>query len=83
MFALIDSPVQPVNNSHMDFDENLPRRKKDLLADLEREDLDPLSVDELRARIAALHAEITRTEARINFAANHKASADALFKKGG
>ena len=66
----------------MDFDDNMPRRKTDILADLERENLDPLSVDELRERIAILQAEIERTEARIAFATNHKASADALFRKG-
>lgn len=65
----------------MDFDENLPRRKNDLLADLAREDLDPLSVDELKERIEALKAEIERAEARISFSVSHKASADALFRK--
>ena len=75
--------AQRVNNPDMDFDENLPRRKSDTLGELERENLDPLSVDELHARILVLKSEIARTEARIAFAANHKASADALFKKGG
>lgn len=67
----------------MDFDENLPRRKADTLSELERENLEPLSVDELRARIEVLSAEIARTEARIAFSTSHKASADALFKKTG
>ncbi len=66
----------------MDFDENLPRRKGDLASGLPHEDLDPLSIDELHARIEILKAEISRAEARIAFAASHKASADALFKKG-
>ena len=65
----------------MDFDENLPRRKNDLLADLAREDLDPLSVDELKERIEALKAEIMRTESRIAFSISHKAGAEALFRK--
>lgn len=67
----------------MDLDDNLPRRRNDLLADLAREDLGLLSVDELDARVAALKAEITRTEAQISFATSHKAVADALFKKSG
>lgn len=45
------------------------------------EDLDPLSQDELTARIAALKSEIARTEARLAFASNHRAAADDLFKK--
>ncbi|HVJ03111.1 MAG TPA: DUF1192 domain-containing protein [Sphingomonas sp.] len=65
----------------MDADENLPRRKDDLLMQLARQDLDPLSVDELEERIAALEAEIARSRTKINRAINHRASADALFKK--
>lgn len=65
----------------MDFDENLPRRKNDLLADLAREELDSLSVDELKERIEALKAEIIRTESRIAFSISHKAGAEALFRK--
>lgn len=65
----------------MDFDENMPRRKNDLLAELAREDLDPLSVNELNERIQALKDEIKRVEARINFSVSHKASAEALFSK--
>ncbi|WNO54356.1 DUF1192 domain-containing protein [Stakelama saccharophila] len=65
----------------MDVDENLPRRPGDALADLARQDLDPLSVDELNARIAALEGEIARTRARIEYAVNHRASAEALFRR--
>ncbi|WP_404334539.1 DUF1192 domain-containing protein [Sphingomonas sp. MMS12-HWE2-04] len=65
----------------MDADENLPRRKDDLVAQLGKQDLDPLSVDELEARIALLEAEIQRARAKIKYAVNHRASADALFKK--
>ncbi|MBL8650748.1 MAG: DUF1192 domain-containing protein [Sphingopyxis sp.] len=63
-------------------DEDLPRRRDDVLAALIKQPLDPLSVDELDDRIAALEGEIARTRARIAFATSHKASADALFKKG-
>jgi uncharacterized small protein (DUF1192 family) len=65
----------------MNIDEDLPRRRTDALDALLREDLDLLSVAELDARIAALKQEIVRTEAKLAFARDHKASADALFRK--
>ncbi len=65
----------------MDLDELFPSKPDDPLVLLARQDLDPLSVDELHARIAALKAEIARAQARIDFAASHRASAEALFKK--
>ncbi len=64
------------------FDEaDLPKRKADLLADLAREDLDKLSVAELDDRIAALKAELVRTEIKRGAAAAFKSAADALFRK--
>lgn len=65
----------------MDMDEYLPKKADDPLAGLLRQDLDPLSVAELEARIAALEAEISRTKNHMNNAVNHKASAEALFRK--
>jgi uncharacterized small protein (DUF1192 family) len=65
----------------MDADENLPRRKDDLTAQLGRQDLDPYSVEELEERIALLEAEIVRTKTRMQRAVNHRASADSLFKR--
>jgi uncharacterized small protein (DUF1192 family) len=66
----------------MDFEDASPRmRKGDIIAQLTREDLDPLSVAELDERILALTAEIDRTRAKRDGAVNHKASAEALFKK--
>lgn len=66
----------------MDFDDALPRaRPDDLVAQIGREDLDRLSVSELEDRIAALTAEIERTRAKLERSVNHKASAEALFKK--
>lgn len=65
----------------MDMEEYLPKRADDPLAQLLRQDLDPLSVTELEARVAALEAEIARTKAKIEYAVNHKASAEALFKR--
>lgn len=65
----------------MDADENLPRRKDDPAAQLAKQDLDPLSVEELHERIALLEAEIARSRSKIEHAVNHRASADALFKR--
>jgi len=66
----------------MDFDDASPRaRPGDLAAQLAREDLDRLSVAELEERIILLTAEIERTRAKRDYSVNHKASAEALFKK--
>ena len=65
----------------MEADETLPRRKDDLVAQLGKQDLDPYSVEELEERIALLEAEIARSKTRIERAVNHRASADALFKR--
>ncbi len=65
----------------MDPDELFPRKADDPLTALARQDLDPLSVSELHERIAALEAEIARVRAHAERAVNHRASADALFKR--
>jgi uncharacterized small protein (DUF1192 family) len=65
----------------MDLDELFPRKPDDPLTQLTRQDLDPLSVDELHARIEALEAEIVRVRSKIDAAVNHRASAEQLFKK--
>ena len=66
----------------MDFEDASPRsRPGDLLKLLAREDLDPLSVAELDERIEVLTAEIERARAKKERAVNHKASAEALFRK--
>jgi uncharacterized small protein (DUF1192 family) len=65
----------------MDLDELFPDKPKDPLTQLTRQDLDPLSVDELHARIEVLEGEIARVRARIENAVNFRASADAIFKK--
>ena len=64
------------------FDEaDLPKKKSDLLADLAREDLDRLSIFDLDERIAGLEAELVRTKAKREGAAQFRAAADSLFKK--
>lgn len=65
----------------MDLDELLPRRKDDPLAVLTKQDLDPLSVDELTERIALLEQEIARTRAKLEGATSFRSAAEALFKK--
>lgn len=67
----------------MDLDDLLPRRKPDdVLTALARQDLDPLSVEELEARITALEAEVARTRAKLEGSRSFRSAADALFKKG-
>lgn len=58
-----------------------PPRAGDPVALLARQDLDPLSVRELEARIAALELEVTRTRTHMMRAVDHRASADSLFKR--
>lgn len=61
--------------------DDLPTRANDLLKQLVAQDLDPLSVAELEARITALEGEIARVRRRIDHAVSHRASADALFRR--
>lgn len=65
----------------MDAEDLLSKRPDSPLALLVREDLDRLSRDELAARIAALKAEIARTEARLTHASAYRAAADDLFRR--
>jgi uncharacterized small protein (DUF1192 family) len=70
-----------VNDPPMDLDDILPKNPGDPLVQLTKQDLDPFSVDELKARIATLEAEIARAQARIDRAVNHRANAEGLFKR--
>ena len=65
----------------MDLDELFPDKPKDPLAELKKQDLDPLSVDELEERIEALKEEIARVEAHMSKAQTHRSAAEELFKK--
>lgn len=65
----------------MDEDDFFSSRPQDPLSLLVREDLGPLSTDELEARIAALKAEIARVEQHMAEVARHRNAADGLFKK--
>ena len=65
----------------MDLDELFPSKPDDPLTQLAKQDLDPLSVEELEARIEALRAEIARVQAKMDTAVKFRASADELFRK--
>jgi uncharacterized small protein (DUF1192 family) len=65
----------------MDLDELFPAKPDDPLTQATRQDLDPLSVDELHARIALLEGEIARVKAKIDASVSFRASAEAIFKK--
>ncbi|MBS0504623.1 MAG: DUF1192 domain-containing protein [Proteobacteria bacterium] len=65
----------------MDLDDLYAKSPGDPLTLLVKQDLDPMSVEELALRIQALEGEIARVKARIERSVNHRASADALFKR--
>ncbi|MEO7276428.1 MAG: DUF1192 domain-containing protein [Sphingomicrobium sp.] len=65
----------------MDLDELFPAKPDDPLVALGKQDLDPISVDELGARIEALKAEIARVEAHLKRVETHRSAAEELFKR--
>ena len=65
----------------MDIDELFPSKPEDPLVALGRQDLDPISLDELDARIAALKVEIARVDAHIARVRTQRSAAEDLFKK--
>ena len=65
----------------MDLDELFPSKPDDPLVALTKQDLDPMSIEELQARIEALKAEIARVEAHMQRAETHRSAAEELFKK--
>lgn len=79
--CFIDLAATAVNARAMDLDELFPDKPDDPLTLLTKQDLDPLSVDELHARIAILEAEIARVKAKLENSVNFRATAEGLFKK--
>ena len=65
----------------MDFDDLFSSKPKDPLDEAVKQELGPLSLDELALRIATLKGEIARVEAHRDDAARHRDAADELFKK--
>ena len=65
----------------MDLEDLFPSKPGDPLVELAKQDLDPMSIEELQARIEALKAEIARVEAHIHKVQAHRSAAEELFKK--
>ena len=65
----------------MDEDDFFSSKPQDPLTQVTRQDLGPLSVDELEERIEILKSEIGRVEQHMSDAARHRSAADELFKK--
>lgn len=65
----------------MDLEELFPSKPGDPLVELGRQDLDPMSIEELNDRIEALKAEIARVETHMQRAQSHRSAAEELFKK--
>ena len=65
----------------MDLEELFPSKPDDPLVALAKQDLDPMSVDELQERIALLKAEIERVQSHMQRAQSHRSAAEELFKK--
>ena len=61
----------------MDWEDLKPKPKREILVG---EKLEGMSVGELKERIAALAAEIARTEAELAAKQKHEAAAQSLFK---
>ena len=65
----------------MDLEDLFPSKPGDPLVELARQDLDPMSIEELHARIEALKIEIARVETHMQRAQTHRSAAEELFKK--
>ena len=65
----------------MDEDDFFTSRPQDPLTQVTKQDLGPLSVDELKERIDILKGEIERVETHMGEATRHRSAADELFKK--
>lgn len=65
----------------MDLEDLFPSKPGDPLVELAKQDLDPMSIEELQARIEALKAEIARVESHMQSAQTHRSAAEELFKK--
>jgi len=73
-------PVR-VNARQMDEDDFFSSRPQDPLSLLTRQDLGPMSQDELAERIEVLKAEIARVEHHMAAVDKHRSAADELFKR--
>jgi uncharacterized small protein (DUF1192 family) len=65
----------------VDLDDLFPSKPGDPLVELGKQDLDPMSIEELHSRIEALQVEIARVQAHMQQAETHRSAAEELFKK--
>ncbi|WP_294121624.1 DUF1192 domain-containing protein [Sphingomonas sp.] len=65
----------------MDEDDFFSSRPQDPLTQVTKQDLGPLSINELQERIELLKGEIARVEQHMSDATRHRSAADELFKK--
>jgi uncharacterized small protein (DUF1192 family) len=65
----------------VDLDDLFPSKPGNPLVELGRQDLDPMSIEELNERIETLKAEIARVESHMQRAQTHRSAAEELFKK--
>lgn len=65
----------------VDLDDLFPSKPDDPLVALSKQDLDPMSIEELKARVEALKIEIARVENHMKRAQDHRSAAEELFKK--
>jgi uncharacterized small protein (DUF1192 family) len=70
-----------VNDSAVDLDDLFPSKPDDPLVALAKQDLDPMSVDELLERIETLKTEIARVEGHMKRVQDHRSAAEELFRK--
>jgi uncharacterized small protein (DUF1192 family) len=70
------STIHPV-----DLDDLFPSKPDDPLKALGKQDLDPMSVEELEERIESLKAEIARVQAHMSRVQTQRSAAEELFKK--
>jgi uncharacterized small protein (DUF1192 family) len=65
----------------VDLEDLFPSKPGDPLVELGKQDLDPMSIEELQARIETLRDEIARVEAHMQRAQSQRSAAEELFKK--
>ena len=70
-----------VNDSAVDLEDLFPSKPDDPLVALAKQDLDPMSIEELMERVEALKVEIVRVESHIKKVQDHRSAAEELFKK--
>lgn len=79
--SAIDSRNRGDETRRMDLDDLFSSKPGDPLAALAKQDLGPMSQDELAERIGSLEAEIVRTRTHRDAAERHRSQADELFKR--